>query len=411
MRKYGLIHTAFWDREPFASLGTDAQHLWFYFLSSRHSTYLGCFYLPMLYMVHDLHWPEERVEKALEICKQHQLIHYEQSWVFIPEFLQWDPVENKNQWICLQKMLADVPQQLPFYSALLQGLIKHVKYMPEADQEELGRIIEQHSTHRIAQDSQEKQPSSPSEQDQNTKMQSEIDGHEKEQVEQQNEIGLETHYTTSENLEEKRLERVSCSSNPAINDGEKGFSEPFSKPYAKPKIQDPRTNILEPRSNNQEPDPKNKYVVPLTQSRPLSVDNSPDVKSFSQLPPFRSAKKQNLAADVGEIFQHWQIEMHHPQAKLDDKRKHVIQKALKSGYNVAQLCAAISGCAKTPFNMGDNEHGQRYDSLTLILRDGDHIDRFIHNYHCPPQAKSKADKILEENIKAAKALLAEEESQ
>ena len=80
-----------------------------------------------------------------------------------------------------------------------------------------------------------------------------------------------------------------------------------------------------------------------------------------------------------QVFQHWQTVMNHPHAKLDKKRKGKIKQALKLGYSVADLKQAIDGCAKTPFNMGKNDNGQRYDDIGLILRDAAHIDRFINN--------------------------------
>ena len=62
-----------------------------------------------------------------------------------------------------------------------------------------------------------------------------------------------------------------------------------------------------------------------------------------------------------QVFQHWQTVMNHPHAKLDKKRKGKIKQALKLGYSVADLKQAIDGCAKTPFNMGKNDNGQRYE--------------------------------------------------
>lgn len=84
------------------------------------------------------------------------------------------------------------------------------------------------------------------------------------------------------------------------------------------------------------------------------------------------------------VFAHWKTVMNHPNAHLDHKRKSIIAKALKFGYSVHQLCEAITGCSYTPHNMGDNDRGQRYDGLHVILRDGDQIDRFIHNCQYPP---------------------------
>lgn len=79
--------------------------------------------------------------------------------------------------------------------------------------------------------------------------------------------------------------------------------------------------------------------------------------------------------------------MAHPKAKLDPKRDTAIRRALKLGYSESDLIAAIDGCSKTPHNMGDNDRGERYDGLDLILRDAAHIDRFIANAANPPKPR------------------------
>jgi hypothetical protein len=95
---------------------------------------------------------------------------------------------------------------------------------------------------------------------------------------------------------------------------------------------------------------------------------------------------------IENIFEHWKVLMDHPNAKLDEKRKGIIGKALKLGYSVADLCQAIAGCSYTPHNIGDNDRGQRYDGLHVILRDADQIDRFIRNCKFPPRPVSEADR-------------------
>lgn len=87
-----------------------------------------------------------------------------------------------------------------------------------------------------------------------------------------------------------------------------------------------------------------------------------------------------------EVFTHWQRVMNHPRAKLDKKRESKIAQALKLGYTVEELKQAIDGCAKTPYNMGKNDSGQIFDDISLILRDAEHIDRFINNAIKPPMS-------------------------
>ncbi|WP_131779195.1 hypothetical protein [Legionella bozemanae] len=79
------------------------------------------------------------------------------------------------------------------------------------------------------------------------------------------------------------------------------------------------------------------------------------------------------------IFEHWQKTMNYPRAKLDGKRQRIIIKALKLGYSIDDLKKAIDGCAKTPFNMRENDRRQVYDDISLILRDAEHIERFMSN--------------------------------
>jgi hypothetical protein len=77
-----------------------------------------------------------------------------------------------------------------------------------------------------------------------------------------------------------------------------------------------------------------------------------------------------------QVFNHWQQIMNHPKAKLDKIRRKKINQALGS-YSVEELKKAIDGCHKDPFNMGKNDNNKKYDSIGLIFRDSDHIDRFI----------------------------------
>ncbi len=89
--------------------------------------------------------------------------------------------------------------------------------------------------------------------------------------------------------------------------------------------------------------------------------------------------KPDTTDTIREVFEFWQTTLDHPQAKLDDRRRKLIGTALKTGYAVNDLKTAILGCSLTPHNMGDNDRGQRYDGLHVILRNADQIDRFIHN--------------------------------
>ncbi|MCK4817569.1 hypothetical protein KA005_17505 [bacterium] len=110
-------------------------------------------------------------------------------------------------------------------------------------------------------------------------------------------------------------------------------------------------------------------------------------------------------AEIKDIFKFWKNTLNHPRSNLDDKRKALIRKHLKSGYSVDDLKSAINGCSNTPHNMGDNDRGQVYDSIELILRDSGQIDRFMRNDSSPPSSRGQAGKRLNANIEAAKSII------
>lgn len=107
---------------------------------------------------------------------------------------------------------------------------------------------------------------------------------------------------------------------------------------------------------------------------------------------------------VRTIFEYWQKIMDSPRSALDDKRRKAIVKALKS-YSPADVCRAIRGCAKTPHNMGMNDRKTKYNALGLILRDADHIDRFILNDAGNARAPAGAETMEQTNARVMAELL------
>lgn len=81
---------------------------------------------------------------------------------------------------------------------------------------------------------------------------------------------------------------------------------------------------------------------------------------------------------VLRVFNHWRERMSKPTAKLTPERSTYVRARLRQGYSVADLCAAIDGCASNDFNMGAsrNSPGTVYDELTMILRNGSSVERY-----------------------------------
>lgn len=79
---------------------------------------------------------------------------------------------------------------------------------------------------------------------------------------------------------------------------------------------------------------------------------------------------------VGEVFAYWQKVMDSPRSQLDDKRRKAIKGALKL-YEPRQVCEAILGCSRSAWHMGENDRRAKFNGLDLILRDAEHIDKFM----------------------------------
>lgn len=102
--------------------------------------------------------------------------------------------------------------------------------------------------------------------------------------------------------------------------------------------------------------------------------SGPDGPSLTLLPFEPKPPKPD---PVVEVFDHWRSVMGHPRSRLDGKRRKRIAAALKNGYSQTDLEAAIDGCRASPFHMGANDAGTRYDGIDVVFRDADQIDKFI----------------------------------
>lgn len=98
---------------------------------------------------------------------------------------------------------------------------------------------------------------------------------------------------------------------------------------------------------------------------------------------------ESLDCQLQEIFAHYRKyharALRNPQPTSKEWRH--AKARLAEGYSVADLQKAIDGCHKTPHNLGDNERGEKYLDLELILRDSAHVERFIRNADDPPKPR------------------------
>lgn len=92
------------------------------------------------------------------------------------------------------------------------------------------------------------------------------------------------------------------------------------------------------------------------------------------------AKKSAMIPDAAvlEVWEHW-IQVMRGGSKrkpvLDATRRQIIGAAIHD-YEVQGCKDAIDGCALSEFHMGRNKMNKKYDSIELIFRDSEHVEKF-----------------------------------
>lgn len=87
------------------------------------------------------------------------------------------------------------------------------------------------------------------------------------------------------------------------------------------------------------------------------------------------AASPNHAGEIAQVIDHYR--KLHPHYRGGTKDKTKIRQRLAEGYTVEQLQAAIDGCHRTPYNLGENKDAKQYLSLELIVRDAKHVTQFL----------------------------------
>jgi hypothetical protein len=85
------------------------------------------------------------------------------------------------------------------------------------------------------------------------------------------------------------------------------------------------------------------------------------------------------------VFDHWREVMgKNGTTRLDDKRQKAIRWALQN-YSLDECFAAIDGCARSDWHMGRDPKtgGKKFNELTLIFRDAQHIEGFLGQEKSP----------------------------
>ncbi len=347
MAHYRKIDIRIWLDKKFNALSSDSQFVFLYLLTHPQLTALGAMRSTVPGLSAELDWPLDRFEAAFEALCQQELVAIDKKACFVwaMNFLKYNPPESPNvvkSWgTCLEYL-----PECDLKNNLIQKTHNFLKSLPTTFQEALPTYF------KIA--------------------------------------PLCTTYEVTDNLS-KGIHPLSSSLPVTFTEAlPEGLEEGLEQPFAKTSINHRALNI------------KHKTLSIKQEQEELIQENNLEEKEEIEeikniVTPARQKNAKPPDTEIVEVFSYWKQTMQHPQAVLDAKRRKRIRQALASGYSVAQLCEAILGCSCTPHNIGDNEQGQRYDGLHVILRDAEQIDRFIRNAHSPPRPQNAADRLLNTN--------------
>lgn len=105
-----------------------------------------------------------------------------------------------------------------------------------------------------------------------------------------------------------------------------------------------------------------------------------NVRGPSKATVEQTVKSSTVAESaVQEIYDYWCLVMRPNRknpARLDVKGRDRVAAAIKD-FGMETCRRAIDGCAVSDFHMGRNKRGRRYDSLDLIFRSHDNVERFL----------------------------------
>lgn len=352
MRKYGTLESDFWLLPEIYDLSIEAKLLAVYLRANIVSTMLGCYRMPINYAANDLRMDTETAQKAFEELIAHHLIEYDYRYhvVFIHGFIDPETELNLNQVKGLVNAAADIPSQSSLWSLIIDLIKQHEHILTIKDLQSMKYLAPP-----IAQ-------------------------------------------RLSERLAEQAIMKSATESTESRDDSLITGSDTDTNPVS----MGINTHTNGIRKQEQKPDQKQEQQKKQKQNQ-----------KQKNITPDELLKKATMVSleEVQEVFSCWQSTLDYPDAKLDNKREEMIRLALAMDYSVEQLRLAIKGCSLTPHNMGFNSTKQRFDGLTVILRDAENIERFIYNGKHPPKPQGKSELQQQANGKTMQRWLDKKQAQ
>ena len=122
MREYGKVFSCIWGSSSFRTLSEDGRTLALYLLTCPHGTLAGVFRIPDGYVSEDLQWPSERVSEGFDELLQKGFATRcnRTKWVWVANYLEWNPLENPNQRKSAHKLALSIPDSCDWKSDFMR---------------------------------------------------------------------------------------------------------------------------------------------------------------------------------------------------------------------------------------------------------------------------------------------------
>jgi len=98
MARYRKIDTRIWNDQKFNGLSDDGKLVFFLLLTHPHLTPIGAMRATLAGLASELHWPVERLKKALDESFLKCMVEFEEksAFIWLPNFLKYNHPESPN---------------------------------------------------------------------------------------------------------------------------------------------------------------------------------------------------------------------------------------------------------------------------------------------------------------------------
>ena len=128
------------------------------------------------------------------------------------------------------------------------------------------------------------------------------------------------------------------------------------------------------------PDPDQQSLFPGEETAVVPVESEKKPRGESAHTRQKKSKASTVADELAQqVYEYWCAVMRPGRTRvpqLDIKRMTAVKSAIHD-FGIEDCMRALDGCAKSDFHMGRNKQNKRYDDIELILRDQEHVERFI----------------------------------